>query len=330
MQTANYALEELNKESRIGDMGAEKGREVPRIDLSDFDRRKKQIADELWTASTETGFFQLINHGLPQDKIDAAFDMSERFFALSSEVKAKYPMLKGTNWGWEFMAQVRPSTGTADRKESYQITVPHMANLFPTEEELAGFRSLMLEFEKMNWALAMKVLSCFAFKLGFDDEFFTVRHDPASPHYQSTLRLLHYLPMEDAKPEDFKLWRAGAHTDYDCLTLLHQKSDQGGLQVCPGKEFDSHEWTSVEPLPGVITCNIGDMLMRWSDDQLKSNLHRVRMPKPDEYQGPRYSIAYFAQANTDAIIQGPKKMYEPISAKDYLLQRIAANFAKKI
>lgn len=330
MQTANYALEELNKESRIGDMGAEKGREAPRIDLSDFDRRKKQIADELWTASTETGFFQLINHGLPQDKIDAAFDMSERFFALSSEVKAKYPMLKGTNWGWEFMAQVRPSTGTADRKESYQITVPHMANLFPTEEELAGFRSLMLEFEKMNWALAMKVLSCFAYKLGFDDEFFTVRHDPASPHYQSTLRLLHYLPMEDAKPEDFKLWRAGAHTDYDCLTLLHQKSGQGGLQVCPGKEFDSHEWTSVEPLPGVITCNIGDMLMRWSDDQLKSNLHRVRMPRPDEYHGPRYSIAYFAQANTDAIIQGPKKMYEPISAKDYLLQRIAANFAKKI
>ena len=100
--------------------------------------------------------------------------------------------------------------------------------------------------------------------------------------------------------------------------------------MCPGKEFDSHEWTSVEPLPGVITCNIGDMLMRWSDDQLKSNLHRVRMPKPDEYQGPRYSIAYFAQANTDAMIQGPQRKYEPISAKDYLLQRIAANFAKKI
>jgi isopenicillin N synthase-like dioxygenase len=53
------------------------------------------------------------------------------------------------------------------------------------------------------------------------------------------------------------------------------------------------------------------------------------MPKPDEYQGPRYSIAFFAQANKDAMIQGPKKLYEPISARDYLLQRIAANFAKK-
>lgn len=47
----------------------------------------------------------------------------------------------------------------------------------------------------------------------------------------------------------------------------------------------------------MITCNIGDMLMRWSDDKLLSNLHRVRMPKPKEFLGPRYSIAHFALAN---------------------------------
>ena len=32
--------------------------------------------------------------------------------------------------------------------------------------------------------------------------------------------------------------------------------------------------------------------------------------------------------NKDAIIQGPRKMYDPITAHDYLQQRIAANFAK--
>lgn len=36
--------------------------------------------------------------------------------------------------------------------------------------------------------------------------------------------------------------------------------------------------------------------MRWSDDQLKSNYHRVRMPAPGEDRGSRYSIAYFNQA----------------------------------
>ena len=135
-------------------------------------------------------------------------------------------------------------------------------------------------------------------------------------------------PMTDAKPEDFKAWRAGAHTDFDCLTLLHQKVGQSGLQLCPGKESDDLEWTDVPPIAGVITCNIGDMLMRWSDDQLKSTLHRVRMPQPDEYQGSRYSMPFFCQANKDAIIQGPRKAYDPITAHDYLQQRIAANFAK--
>ena len=75
----------------------------------------------------------------------------------------------------------------------------------------------------------MKVLSCFALKLGFEPDFFTECHDPLSAEYQCTLRLLHYLPMVNAKPADFTGWRAGAHTDFDCLTLLHQRTGQGGL-----------------------------------------------------------------------------------------------------
>lgn len=330
MTQSTYGLAELNKETTIGAMGTTKMREVPRIDLSHFEARKAEIADQLWTAATKIGFFQLINHGIPQAQIDEAFEMTERFFALPHDTKAQYPLRAGTNAGWEYKAQVRPSTGTADNKESYQITTTRMAGLWPSGDELAGFKAAMLAFERANWAVGMKVLSCFALKLGFTPDFFTDCHDPLSPQYQSTLRLLHYLPMENAKPEDFTGWRAGAHTDFDCLTLLHQRPGQGGLQLCPGKESDEAElaWTDVEPLPGTITCNIGDMLMRWSDDQLLSTLHRVRMPRADEYLGPRYSIPFFCQANKDAVIQGPGKKYEPITAHDYLQQRIAANFAK--
>lgn len=67
---------------------------------------------------------------------------------------------------------------------------------------------------------------------------------------------------------------------------------------------------------------------RWSDDQLKSNFHRVRPPRPGEYLGPRYTIAFFAQANRDVLIDPPGGSYEAITAGDYLTQRIAANFAK--
>jgi len=322
-----YQLAELDKEKTIGGVGGIKARDIPLIDMSDFDARKAQIADQLWNASTDMGFFQVVNHGITQAQIDEAFEMTERFFALPHEAKAKLPLVKGTNAGWEFKSQVRPSTGTADQKESYQITLPRMKDLWPDGQVLPGFKVVMLAFERANWAVGMKLLSCFALKLGFRSDFFTDCHNPLSPEYQSTLRLLHYLPMLGAKPDDFKAWRAGAHTDFDCLTLLHQRIGQGGLQLCPGKELAELEWTDVAPLPGVITCNIGDMLMRWSDDQLQSTLHRVRMPYPNEYLGSRYSLPFFCQANRDAIIQGPGKVYEPISAHDYLQQRIAANFA---
>jgi isopenicillin N synthase-like dioxygenase len=328
MTTTEYGLAELQKESRIGGMGEEVHRDIPQIDMSDYGARFDAIADDLWEAATTIGFFQLVNHGIAQEQIDEAFALSEAFFGLPEDVKAKYPLGPGTNTGWEYKAQVRPSTGTADQKESFQITLPRMAAHWPKGAELAGFKATMLAFERANWAVGMKVLACFAAKLGFPPDFFTEAHDPTVPEYQSTLRLIHYLGMEDAKPEDFKFWRAGAHTDYDCLTLLHQKQGQGGLQLCPGKDSNGRAiaWTDVPPIGGVITCNIGDMLMRWSDDRLLSNLHRVRMPKPGESLGPRYSIGFFCQANKDAVIRGPEGKYEPMTGHDYLQMRLGANF----
>ncbi|WP_376095769.1 isopenicillin N synthase family dioxygenase [Roseomonas sp. CCTCC AB2023176] len=325
----NYALEELKRETRYGGAGTTRDREVPQIDLSDFRRRKAEIADALWAAATDTGFFQLVNHGITEAQVDEAFDAAARFFALPMETKGRYPMAKGTNWGWEYKAQVRPSTGTPDNKESYQITIPRMAGMWPTGEELPGFKATMLAFERANWALGMKVLSCFALKLGFPEDFFTEAHDPASPEYQCTQRMIHYMSMEGATEEDFRGVRGGAHTDFDCLTLLHQRSGQGGLQLCPGKEATSDElaWTDVPAKTGIITCNIGDMLQRWSDDALPSTLHRVRMPRADEYLGPRYSLPFFVQANRDAVIRSPSGKYAPITAAAFLQQRIAANYA---
>lgn len=324
-----YTLDELKLESRMGAIGTEAtNREVRRIDLSDFEHRRAEIAEQLWRASVDVGFFQLEHHGIDLARVRRAFADAERFFALPASVKAQYPLKKGSNAGWESLAQVRPSTGTPDQKESYQITLPRMDGLWPSEDELPGFRAAMLDFEHQCWALGMRVLSCFADKLGFERDFFTRAHDPAADDYQSTLRLLHYYAIPPEFKDTLELWRAGAHTDFDCLTLLFQRDGQGGLQVCPGKEVEGQAWTRVEPSSEVITCNIGDMLMRWSDDQLPSNFHRVRNPLPHEYQGARYSIAFFCQANRNAVIQGPAAKYPPISAGDYLQQRIAANFAK--
>jgi isopenicillin N synthase-like dioxygenase len=322
----NHRMRELERETAMGIAGTEStDREIRRIDVSDFAVRADQIADELWSAATDIGFFQLVGHGIDAD---AAFTAAQAYFALPADVKARHRMAPGTNAGWEYRSQVRPSTRTPDEKESYQITLPRMSGLWPTADELAGFEATLRDFERQCWELAMRVLECFSARLGLPGGHFTAAHDPDSPDYQSTVRLLHYFAFPQELVGDPTVWRAGAHTDFDALTLLFQRSGQDGLQVLPGAQAAGREWTPVPADSAAITCNIGDMLMRWSDDQLKSNFHRVRPPRPGEYLGPRYTIAFFAQANRDVLIDPPGGSYEPITAGDYLTQRIAANFAK--
>jgi isopenicillin N synthase-like dioxygenase len=109
-----------------------------------------------------------------------------------------------------------------------------MAGLWPTEAELPGFQADTLA-SRPNAGPGMRVLSCFADKLGMERDFFTRAHNPASPHYQSTLRMLRYFaPQPGQEPG---AWRAGAHTDFDCLTLLFQRPGQGGCRCCPARKW---------------------------------------------------------------------------------------------
>ena len=82
------------------------------------------------------------------------------------------------------------------------------------------------------------------------------------------------------------------------------------------------------PVAGGVAVNIGDMLARWSDGRLLSNLHRVRMPTPAECEPPRprYSLAVFLQADKKCVLRS--ETHEPITAGEYILGRIRSNFQK--
>lgn len=54
----------------------------------------------------------------------------------------------------------------------------------------------------------------------------------------------------------------------------------------------------------------------------------MRGPRTDENQDARYSIAFFAQANKDVLMESPTGKWDPITAYDYLLQRIQANYGR--
>ena len=114
--------------------------------------------------------------------------------------------------------------------------------------------------------------------------------------------------------------------DWSNVTILFQVPGQTGLECCANPRTGNPKemyWTAVNPVPGGIAVNIGDMLARWSDGKLHSNLHRVRLPR-DASQS-RYSIAFFAQSDKNQLVES--KDSAPITAGDYILSRIQSNFS---
>lgn len=308
---------------------------VPVIDLSPT-RSDDDIAAELMEAANFIEFFSVINHGIPQELIQEAFQVA-KFFAQPKEVKEREsPFARNLNCGYEFMSQVRPSTGTEDQKETIQVTAREgsMDGRWPSTPE--DFRSTSERFLDANLQLAKRILNILQVAAcphlateGLIADSHTLWGDDG----QCTLRYLHYPPIEAERLQELLKpdaegrihWRAGPHTDWDNITLLYQQ--EPGLECCANPRIvatTEHKWIPVDPVLGAVAVNIGDMLARWSDGQLYSNLHRVRMPLSGE--ASRYSIGFFAQSDQKTMICTPHS--EPISAGDYILSRIKSNFSK--
>ncbi|KAI0884264.1 Clavaminate synthase-like protein [Annulohypoxylon maeteangense] len=308
-------------------------RTIPKISLHDFPTRIPEITASLIHAAETDGFFALTNHGIPTSEIEAQFAAAERFFALPDTTKALVPFTH-LNTGWEKGAQIRPSTGVADQKESYQMQYgAAMSQSWLPEPLLPGFKAQSLGFMHRAQEVSEKLMLCFARGLGFDDGYFVAAHDVARPSAQTVLRILHYFEMDASAPTPAGYYRAGAHADWDFVTLLFQRPGQSGLEICPGREVCTEfgvgdTWTKVEPAEGEIVCNIGDLLMSWSDDRFKSTFHRVKTPTDPavDYYGPRYSMAYFNQPNTDCKIQGPLKKYPMVTGSEFTKAAMKRNY----
>ncbi|KAK8101730.1 leucoanthocyanidin dioxygenase [Apiospora kogelbergensis] len=312
-------------------------RSIPKISLANFDSRIDEITKELVAAAETDGFFVIVDHGISCEEIEAQFENAARFFALPDDVKATVPFSR-RNVGWEKAAQIRPSTGAPDQKESYQMQYgANMEGMWLPEETLAGFREQSLRFMRKVQAVSERLMVCFARGLGFPDRYFVEYHDVTKPNIQTVLRLLHYFALDPTQPAPADYYRAGAHADWDFLTLLFQRPGQSGLEICPGREAFTafglgDVWTKVEPGPAgsnEIVCNIGDLLMSWSDDRFKSTFHRVKTPSDPAVDcfGPRYSMAYFNQPNTDCQVQGPLKKYPLVTGSQFTEAAMKRNYS---
>lgn len=308
--------------------------EIPIIDVSGLvaDHDAARVASEIGAACRGAGFFYVTGHGIPAPVTARLFSEARRFFTASAEIKDAASITQSPhNRGYVGMGEeVLDPDMPADLKEAYNIGleiaeddreflagVPFRGlNLWP---DLPDWRENMLDYYDRCWALGMALHRAFAIDLGLPESYFA----PMFDRPMATLRLLRY-PPQIANPEPGQVG-AGIHTDYGNVTIL-AVDGVAGLEV----QARDGTWVAAPCIDGAFVCNIGDCLMRWSNDTYVSTPHRVTNAAGRE----RYSAAFFLDPNPDARVaclptcQSPDRppRYAPITGADYLKSRLDATY----
>ena len=163
-----------------------------------------------------------------------------------------------------------------------------------------------------------KILSLVATALNLKENWFDNKINQGN----SILRMIHYPKLKDNSTG----LRAEAHEDINLITLLIG-TEQEGLEVLNKEK----KWIPIDVGSNKIVCNVGDMLQRLTNDNLKSTTHRVCIPKGQKQNQPRYSIPFFLHLNPDYMIEtlpncidktSPNKYLDAISANEFLKIRL--------
>ena len=300
--------------------------QIPIVDIADLlapeSGRRAAVAGAIGAACRDTGFFAITGHEVAGVQIADTFAAAAQFFAQPLEAKQRLAIgVHGHNRGYVALAtESLDEKAQPDLKEAFNIIWTDEAtrppNVWPA---LPAWRERVQSYFDAVYAVGRRLHAAFAMDLGLPEDFFADKIDRP----QATLRLLRY-PAAFASDAPAGQAGAGTHTDYGNVTLLATDA-VAGLQV---RRRDGG-WIDVPPLPDAFVCNIGDCLMRWSNDVYVSTPHRVLPPRQE-----RYSVAFFLDPNPDARVsalpgcvppdEAPR--YPPISAADYLQQRFTQTY----
>jgi isopenicillin N synthase-like dioxygenase len=314
--------------------------EVPIIDLrpdATSDEDRLAIAEQIRDACLRVGFFYVKNHRIPDSTISRVFEETKRFFSLPLEEKMKIDVHKSSNFkgynallsennnpendgdlheglniGWE------PPEGSSEGQDYGSDVAMTGANVWP--DDLPGFRPNVMEYYHAAVRLGKSLFPLFALALGLPSTYF----DDKTRKSAAIMRLLHYPPQTGTV--DDRIVGIGAHTDFECFTILWQ---QDGIPALQALNADN-KWVDVAPIPGTLVINLGDQLARWTNDVFKSTKHRA----VNRSGTRRYSIPLFFGTDYDVELvpmltcvspERPPK-YEPVLAGEYVKSRLEAAY----
>ena len=305
---------------------------IPTLDLSHFTHgtaeQRQTFVDDLGAAYRSIGFAAISGHGVAPEVIAGMYEEAEAFFALPAETKLRHehPEHNRQRGFVRFGTEHAKDSNAADLKEFWQVGqthIPEGADMdnYPPNADVAERPALAPQADALYQSLedvGRQMLRAIALHLGLDEAYF----EQFVPGGNSILRLIHYPPIT-AEPQSSV--RAGQHEDINLITLLVGASADG-LEVMDKKGT----WTAVKALPEHLVVNVGDMLQRLTNHQLKSTTHRVVNPPREMWGQPRFSMPFFCHPVPDmslaalpqCVQEGSTPIDPPTTAGDYLMERL--------
>lgn len=264
---------------------------VPVIDVGAITRdattaRSKSAVDEIARACRDWGFFQVVNHNVPDELVAKTWSETRKFFHQPLAAKEAIMRTRENPWGYYNNELTK---NQRDKKEVFDFTTDGVDPIYSARNRWpaigTGFQATMQAYRDACTGLGLSLLEAFCVGLHLPPDY--MREDFAENH-TGFIRLNYYPvkdPLESSQVEHLAVADLGVHhhTDAGALTILLQ-DDVGGLQV-----FKDSCWHDIPPIPGAFVINTGDMMQVWSNDHYQAAIHRVLAME----QADRYSIPFF-------------------------------------
>lgn len=299
------------------------------IPVLDLEANAESFAAEIGNSFREFGFALVQNHGIDEALIAKSWSLTRDFFDLPEAEKRRYHTadLAGARGYTPFGTEIAKGAKLHDLKEFWHVgrdlppgqkPEPGMPpNIWPDrpEEFRETFTRLFAEFDRTGAIL----LSRIALHLSLSPDWF----NSAVAIGNSVLRLLHYPPISGNRQGAL---RAGPHEDINLITLL-LGAEEAGLELLNA----DGEWKAVDPPPGALVINIGDMLQRLTNRLLPSTTHRVSNPPSANTDRSRYAMPFFVHLRGDYRLQtmdhlvtssNPDAYPDAVTADEYLEERL--------
>jgi|TARA_R100000005_G_scaffold83854_1_gene51755 isopenicillin N synthase-like dioxygenase len=303
---------------------------LPVVDVtglrSDNPALRQQAAAALGDAARRAGFLYITGHGISSDLIQRFRQRAAEFFAQDHGVKMQsYIGYSRNHSGYvpEGEEQLYGSV-VPDRKEAYDVNFDmrdpahERPMLGPNQwPALPGFKADVESYYSAVFELGNQLFRGFALALGLpEDRFLRLVNRPPTQ-----LRLIHYPHDAKSNPAAAGI---GAHTDYECFTILLPTAP--GLEVMNG----AGQWIDVPLLEGAFVINIGDMLEILSNGAFVATAHRVRKVGQERYAFPMFcNVDYdvVIEPLAELLVDGTSPRYSPQVCGDHLFAQTAQTFA---